>query len=493
MVDKQQFVDKKVHLPFVYFSIAVLIALPFHILIQDGMFMDAVHYTCVSRNLSEGFGSFWFPHFSKLDLAIEGVHAFHEQPPLVFGLQALLFKLLGDSIYVERIYVALCVLFTAYIIKNIWKCITIPNQSISHFFWLPILLWISTPIVFWAGSNNVHENTLGLFALLSVGISYKLAQEKSTSAWPWLLSGSLIFLATFSKGFPGLFPLGAPFLFWLSHRGMSFKKMIIQTLLLLAAVVGLIGILLLFETPRESLATYFFKRVVYRVTEATTSKHRWETLQFLLADLGPMLAILLLSYAWAKVKKINTAIAPYKSAILFFFLVGLSASLPLMLTMIQKPFYVVPAYPYFAIAASLLLLPVLRPLFSKIRISNKYFKVWRSIAIVLLIAAPIVVALHYGKTSRDAVTIADIHAIGQEVGKGGDISVSAETFFGDWVLQCYIMRYHKISLDYRPEITYTYYLSPISESHKVDTSLYQPINIPLEKYRLYKLPSLASQ
>ncbi len=70
------------------FSILTILTLP--VLIQDGMFMDAVQYTAISRNMSIGFGNFWYPQLSYLNVA--ELPAFHEQPPLGFGIMAIFFK-----------------------------------------------------------------------------------------------------------------------------------------------------------------------------------------------------------------------------------------------------------------------------------------------------------------------------------------------------------------------------------------------------------------
>ncbi len=52
-----------------------------------------------------------------------GLASFHEQPPLVFGIQALFFKLLGNSMYVERFYTFLTACITALLIVVFWKMI----------------------------------------------------------------------------------------------------------------------------------------------------------------------------------------------------------------------------------------------------------------------------------------------------------------------------------------------------------------------------------
>lgn len=471
--------------PFIFFSVAVLLALPFHLLIQDGMFMDAVHYTCVARNLADGFGTFWFPHFSKLDLVIPGVHAFHEQPPLVFGIQAMFFKMLGQSLYVERIYVAITVLLSAYLIKALWQACFSRGNEHRKLFWLPVLLWITSPIVYWGGSNNVLENTLGLFALVSVLISWQLLRKSSGNVLMWMLAGAGIFLAVFSKGFPGLFPLAVPFLYWLCFRKQPFSRMLLQTFYLCLSFSVLLGILLLIPEGRESLSVYFFKRVLYRITEATTSEHRWETLQFLLQDAAPMAGALLLVWLIRRFSKVQVNMREYARQALFFILVGLSASLPLMMTMIQKPFYVLPAYPYFAIGIALLMLPAVSAWIRKINVQRSGFKLWRIVSLILLLSAPVFIALQYGKTKREKDVLHDVHVMGAVVGEGNDLSTGGNTFFEVWVLQCYIMRYYKISMDFRQDHPHKYFVKEKDKDSEFDFSGYSKVDTPLYRYELY--------
>lgn len=163
--------------PFWLITFSLLIGLTLPTLIQDGMFMDAMLYTSVSHNLSMGIGTFWFPQFSVHNLAT--LSSFHEQPPLVFGIQALFFKLLGDSLYVERFYTLLTMCITALLIHMFWKDI-FTNNNLKKMGWLPILLWISIPVCFWSYSNNMHENTMGIFTLLAVLLMYKSFQTKKT-------------------------------------------------------------------------------------------------------------------------------------------------------------------------------------------------------------------------------------------------------------------------------------------------------------------------
>ena len=94
--------NKNMYLPWWILTVAVVLAFTLPVLVQDAMFQDGMLYSCVSHNLSLGIGTFWFPQYSKLNIA--GIPSFHEQPPLVFGIQSLFYRVLGDSIYVDRFY-----------------------------------------------------------------------------------------------------------------------------------------------------------------------------------------------------------------------------------------------------------------------------------------------------------------------------------------------------------------------------------------------------
>ena len=53
------------HLPFWLITLSMFVALILPTLLQDGMFMDGLFYASVSKNLADGIGTFWFPHFSQ--------------------------------------------------------------------------------------------------------------------------------------------------------------------------------------------------------------------------------------------------------------------------------------------------------------------------------------------------------------------------------------------------------------------------------------------
>lgn len=70
--------------------------------------------------------------------------------------------------YSERIYCLFTAIISAIIIGMIWKQVINVNKEIRQLSWLPILFWISMPIVFRSYQMNVRENTMGIFVLSAI-------------------------------------------------------------------------------------------------------------------------------------------------------------------------------------------------------------------------------------------------------------------------------------------------------------------------------------
>jgi 4-amino-4-deoxy-L-arabinose transferase-like glycosyltransferase len=473
--------------PFWLLTIAVLIGLPGVTLIQDGMFMDAMLYTSVAHNEAHGFGNFWFPQFSKLNLNITGIHSFHEQPPLVFGIQSVFFRIFGDSMYVERFYVFLTTCITAWLIHVLWRNIFKSKEEIKKLSWLPIFLWITVPTVFWGASNNVNENTMGIFTLASVLFSFLVCQKEKRIILYWILSGVFILLATLSKGFPGFFPLCVPFLFWLITRKISFKKAMTGTIILTLVPLLIYALLFQIGPSRESLSIYLFKRALQRISEAPTTSNRFQSLESLFMDLIPVLGLLIIFIIIAKWKKVRYQFISDKKTILFFMLVGLAGSAPLMLTMVQKAFYLLPCYPFFGIGFGLLIAPFVLHLQSRISLPVKGFRVFTAISILLLCGAIGAVAALKGRTGREADILHDTRIISTIVPEHATVAITSNAFYMDWELQCYLMRYYSISCDFKSPTPYEYLIIDKNEKPDHDLSPYEKLNQGLERYDLYRL------
>ncbi len=470
------------HTPFWLITFSIIMVLTLSVLIQDGMFMDAMLYTSVAHNLSHGIGTFWLPEFSRYNVG--GLPSFYEQPPLVFGIQALFFKLLGDSMYVERFYTFLTLLVAAILIVILWKSIFSDNKDYRKIAWLPLFLWIIVPVGFWSYQHNMHENTMTIFILLSILFAYKAFTRQKHSFLFMILSGIMVFAATLSKGFPGFSPIVAPFLYWLTTRKFSFKKALLYSVIITVTSLIIYGILFLFPESKKGLSMYLVERFWHRINQQPTVDNRFWILWRLFTELLPSILFVLLFMLIAKIKKIPFQIPGLFKEGLFFILLGLSGSAPLMLTLVQKGFYFVPSLPFFGIGLAILIVPVISTFTMDINIHSKKFKLFTVLSIILFISSIGYVMAQKNNTSRDKILLHDVYLIGKEVPAHTLVSIPFEMWEDEWSLQCYLMRYYYISLD--PEYSEWQQYFIINNALSLDVPEgYKKVNINTIQYDLY--------
>jgi hypothetical protein len=426
------------------FTFSVLILLTVPKLIQDGMFLDGMLYTCVSHNMGNGTGSFWFPQYSP-SYFNAGSPFFLEHPPLVFGIQSLFFRLLGDSMYVERFYTFLTLCITAFLINVLWRTIFEKEEAMKKISWLPILLWITIPSISWSYSNNMMENTLGIFTLSAVIIIYKAVESSQNKFGTLVVSGVFIFLATMSKGVPGFFPIAMPFLHWIIFRKKSFLKVLLQTLLILSVPTILYFILFNLPQSHESLLFYLTKRLLGRINDSPSVDNRFFILKRLLTELIPQILFTLIIILVTKLKKSNVPLISNIACAALFFSIGLAASVPMIFTLVQSGFYLVPSFPYFAIGFSIFISRIVLNYKEGLINKNRQFKICRILSIVLFFFAICFSLMQKGKTLRDRDLLHDVHAIGNTIPKKSAISVNQD-IANTYVLGCYFIRYYNISL-----------------------------------------------
>lgn len=438
---KLKFQDR--HIPFWLITIAVVIGAVFAKLIEDGMFNDALLYTSVAKNLGNGIGTFWFPHFSNT-WTRQGLTSFHEQPPLVFGILAQFFKVFGNSIYTERIYTALTTCSSIWLIHRIWRTIPHHNDVARRMSWLPVLIWITFPVVMWAHQNMMCENTMELFVLAAVYCCCSALYHNRQVGLRLILAGVFIFLAALSKGLPGFFPIAVVPFFWLFYRNFSFGKALVYSLLVIAVVLTILGVTLSFEAPRAALTFYYEKRLLVRVEQVPVVTDRFQVMKELALHLLVVSAAITIFFAWVKRSKFSILRFDIRTAG-FFFVVGLCGSVPLMLTLVQRGFYMTPAMPFFAISLSLIVAPTIAAMIEKIKIKNTGYRLFSIASVVLVWAAVMLTAFNYGRVGRDRQKIRVSRELKSIEPAGITISISKDLSY-DSALEAYLMRYSGISV-----------------------------------------------
>ncbi len=468
-------------LPFIVLTLAAIVWLVCLPLFQDGMFMDGVQYAAVARNLAKGIGTFWFPVFSENYVA--GLNSFHEHPPLVYFLQSIFFKIFGlNNIYPERIYDLFMLLLTAGLISLIWKHLNKSNKSISKHYWLPVLFWIVMPVVFWSFSNNIHELTMGVFTTAAVYfflLSIDNNNGNSHKQFYFLLGSIFIVAAFLCKGIPGLFPLVFFGFHYIVFRKISFQKCITATLLVIVILGISAGIFLLIPEAKTSLRIWLVDRMLYRIANNPVYGSHFHILQGLITEQFPSVAIVLLIFFWNKIQKNDTSFS--KNNFLFFILIGLSASLPLMLTKVQRDFYFIPALPFFALAWASLVADGMNKIVEKLKEHKKAQLAITTIIAIVFLGGIVTTYLKAGKIKRHKAQLEDVYYLKKKLSLETNVCVPAEIMWNDWSFRSYMMRYNDIS--FVKADTCKYYITLKNQKQPIE---YKIEIATLNKYKLYK-------
>jgi len=461
-------------LSFYLFAIGVYLIMVCQDLLSNGMFLDGLIYSTVSKNLANGIGTFWNPHFTTTCLP-----EFHEHPPLAFGIQSIFYTILGESRFTDRFYSLLTVTIVGYIILKIWKTLGYKHG------WLPLFLWLITPTVFWASYNNLLENTLTIFTSLS--ILFYLKNQERKNYFFIVLSGFMLALGFLTKGFVAFSPWTFPFLLWLFLKQKSFGKMAVDSIgILIFTLTPLLLLILLFPDARLSLHKYIDNQVISSLKNAVTVDSRFDIIKRLFFELIPVAGLCILFLVWGWIRKFSFILEKENSKkATVFILLGLTAVLPIMISLKQSGFYILPAYPFFAIGAGILLNPLVDSLFIKMNYTSKGFLFFKWIGYGLFFTG-IILSLYFSDHfSRDRDKIKDTYLIIAEIPQGSVININPD-MFGDWSLHGYFGRFKNISLD--PNLNNSREFLLIKNENYSDTldRNYKMVKLNTIDYKLFK-------
>ena len=461
-------------LPFYLFAAGLFLIIVSKDLLSNGMFLDGLIYSTVSRNLADGIGTFWNPHFTATFLS-----EFHEHPPLAFGIQSIFYRLLGESRYIDKLYSLLTVIIVGFVILRIWKRIGYKNG------WIPLFIWILTPTVFWASYNNLLENTLTIFTSLSV--LFYLIYQKNSKYFFIFLSGLMLSLGFLTKGFVAFFPWTFPVLLWIFLRPKAFGKMAIDSIGIIGfTLIPLILLVLFIPDAGPSLKTYIDNQVINSLKNIITVSSRFDIVKRLLNELILPAGLCLFFGIWGRIKKSPGAfLRENNMKSLLFLSLGLTGVFPIMISLKQSGFYIVATYPFFAIATSIFIYPYIDYMLIRLNFDSKAFKVFKWISYGLFTAGIILSLCFSNRYSRDKNKIKDVYTILSEIPQGSIINISPE-IFDDWSLHAYYARFKDISLDPEPANKREFLL--IKNEYYSDTinSGYTKIELNTLDYQLFK-------
>lgn len=445
-------------------------------LFQDGMSLDGVTYSAISRNMAMGIGSLWSPHYTQTLYP-----DFHEHPALFFIIESFFFRFLGDSIYTERIFTFLTAIITAIGLVLCWNLFA-KKSEYKSFSWVAVFLWITIPVVFWSYRSNMIENVLGIFTLFSVYfVSKSLLFNKPIFL---LLGGLLIVLAFLSKGPVGLFPLAAPLLYWIAFRNVKvFKPLMYSVVLGLVIIFVYVSLITFFPEIEQNVIGYLNQQLFPALENKReiTVGNRFSIIFKLFTEVVFPLILVFYVLIYKKIRGEKMELSLNRES-LYFFLLALSASLPLIVTLKQRRFYLVPSLALFAIAAGLFVVPYLSLLIEQI--SVRKLKWINASSLMVLLFVFVFSFVRFGKFSRDQELLEDVYKISASIPEGTVIATTKNTW-ADWTLSAYLIRNGRISLDC--DHAREYYLLKNSEVSEVQLLDYlQPIDLGLKNFTVYK-------
>lgn len=435
--------DSKI-LPFWLFTISAIMILTISDLIQDGVFMDGMLYISVAKNLADGMGTFWEPHFSKTVMTV-----FREQPPLYFGLLAVFFKIFGSGMFVERLFCFLCFVLTLFYIHKIWKALFFNDLLSAKNSWLPVLFFATIPICFWSYSNHVEETVMTLFATMSVYYLSEALFLKEKIIINLFIAGICVFLSSLTKGIQGLFPITGVFFYWMVSRQLSFKKNLVYSAILVGTPAFIYLMLILFnEHIYRVFKLYLENRLgkAFNSTVHNTTDNHFEIVIRLFTELIPMFILMGIIYLFhRKNMSDKTEQKSNRVKIVWLLLIGFSGSLPLASTLEQRGFYLLTSLPLFAISGALIVSGRMKELIENINISGNKYRYSKLITIGIFLFSVGFTISKIGEAKRDKELLADIYSFGKFIPRGEIVTIPEE-MWNDWNLQTYSIRYNYISL-----------------------------------------------
>ena len=415
-------------------------------LAHRGMFLDGITYASIARNLAEGRGRFWEPFYTATIYP-----AFHEHPPLAFWLQSLWFRALGDHLFVERAYSAAAALVIAAAIAFTWRAISSRGDG-----WLPIGLWISVPVVSWTIVGNMLETTVCVFVTIAVAAIVRgAAASPRRAAIAGVLSGIAVVCAVLSKGPVGFFPMAAPMALAVVPE---WRRGVLWCLVgQWGTVAACAAALMLNPGAHASLARYADQQVVAALAgRREVSGNPLAILVTLVEGVWLPMAVL----AVAIVAAARTWIRPSRKdreRAAVFILIGLAGTLPIVISPKQTGHYLMPAVPFYAIGAAVLLAPTVDAFASAI--SRRAVIALRTVAALLVVGS--IAAMWLPALDRDRALIADLDRIEPVAPRGATVGICPGAN-ADWMLHAWLQRRYEMSLDAGRPAAHEWFVKSIS-------------------------------
>jgi 4-amino-4-deoxy-L-arabinose transferase-like glycosyltransferase len=420
--------------PFYLFFLGVFLIIISPSLLTQGMFMDGSIYATVANNMAHGVGSFWKPYFTSTCNP-----EFYGHPPLAMGIQSVFFKIFGDAFWVEKLYSFSTWLLVCIGLVKIWRHFQLSSA------WLPVLMLLTVSRIIWASTNNGLENTLAVFVVFSV---YFYLKASSGRFLYWVFSGLFIAFGFLTKGPFGLFLWGMPFVYELMINRKKIVFALFASLkLVFFSLFPLCIIYFSSEAAYYNLIQYIDLQLVGSFGNDQTVSTRFFIVKYFLSEMILPVILLLVVLFFGKKEIARPDIFKERIRVASaFFIIGLFGVLPIMVSMKQSGFYILPTFPIFSLSFAILIERPLNVWIEKFTKQKRNFKTFFAISTITLLLGIVLNVRAFGTFGRDEDKIADMHTINRYLNGQKKVGVSYKVW-NDWGFQAYFQRYHHVALD----------------------------------------------
>lgn len=383
------------------------------------MGLDGVVYAALSLNLADTSSGIWLiPHFDA------AAGTFSDHPPVGIWLQSLWFQVFEDGFWVERLYCMVALAFICALMLLAWRRVNQGSLAGAH--WV-LALFLLMPVVTRTAKNNLLELPLTIATLAAVICAWESRKHSPMS----LLVGVFVAIGVLIKGPVALFPLAAPFIFAVIVDRRLGKGIAQSTLAVLMCTAIITGVMFS-ESAGEALSRYLHQQILASLSGERPALHGR---LYLLSQIGINLLppVLLTSFLAIRQRR-----GPVSRQALAWIAVGLTASIPLLISPRQFRHYLFPSLPYFALAAAMVTRPTVALPIRWVQFSAAF----------LLIATLIRATLNFAEPGKDGALLIELGEVAAVTQAEGERRIGF--CLPDATRQAYLLRYHDVETESGP-------------------------------------------
>jgi len=426
-------------LPWFWFLGSAFIILILSPLFQKGCFIDGMLYKTVAYNYAEGLSSFWHLKFTATSMT-----EFCEQPPLYFYLLGSFYKIIGDHYLVDRIFTLL--LFVLFIITLNSIVTHLFKNRLSYLLFL-VFLFLTIPVFCWSYVNQVIEPLLCVLTGLAVSFYLKFLQSRNW--FYWVLFSLILLLLFLTKGFQSVFVIVFPLTYMVLskfEKANYFFSMLAGGffLLLLAVCIAL------YQPAIAWFKCYYNTRLVLTMNNVgNTTDNHLEIIGRFFSELILCLIFfgaLLFYLQWKKKYRIKFALKNFISnkIALALLITSFAGSFPYAISLVQRGFYLIPAFICFIVA---LVYGFKRYcLFLFFALSNMgSVRFVRVLMPLVFLCCVVYMCVNFNRYKRNEALLKDIDMVLPYLKKGEVIAIDPERW-NDFGLHSYLYMARQVSL-----------------------------------------------